>query len=164
MSDLSLLLQQQEVRDRAEKPLHLKNSSRRLKRKRSVSSSTIFRRAKAGFIPCSDVVAKLLHSSWTAMFKDKNLDLQNVPKTELTGSKITIVASREANLVGSLGIIVEELQRCITVWIESENRSHRLLKKGAIIKLHAPNAVYLLDLSKFGEPSARHKRGIRGGE
>ena len=86
---------------------------------------------------------------------------QSVTKMDLHGAPITVVASRDPNLIGFEGLIVKESAGAIIV-VSSDNKVKQINKNHTLICLHHPKQNYEINLSAircrpFHRPTKKYK-------
>ena len=162
---LNKLIDFDSVTEKCSRAIALENSKRSLKgkkKKRGNKQAFTNSALKYSSQPLTPELCELMHSSWTKMILTKTMDEALLSKIELCGAKATIKSSLDAHVVGLEGIIVRENSEYIFFHTRSSSNLHRINKKGTVININCGNTEYKIDFTRFGDPSLRHKKGIRG--
>lgn len=162
---LNKLVDFESVAEKCNRAIALENSKRSLKGKKknrvikpSFTNSTL----KYSLESLTPELCEVMYISWAKMMQAKIMDEALLSKIELCGAKVAIKSSQNAHVVGLEGIIVRENSEYIFLHARASSNLHRIHKKGTIINISCGNSEYKIDLTRFGDPSLRHKKGIRG--
>jgi hypothetical protein len=160
MSLLSDLTRSDDVVRKTSKALNLHNSGKsisKLKKKRVPSSC--LKNKNAG-LACPYATASLIHGSWLEMIRAKQNEL-DLTKIELCGAKVYIHSCDLNHVVGAFCIVVSENSKYIDCYELETGRVLKIPKLRTKVIIYCDQSQYFTEISNFGEPVSRHKRGIK---
>lgn len=163
MSIVSDILADPSILDKCKKGINLTNSKKRLKEKKSLirkscSSARLFRRQVLEY---DEDLCKKMNESWIEMIRLKKIEQNTIHKIELCGAFATVVSSDSAGDIGIHGIIVAESNSFIKVFETATKKVKSIKKQATIIEISPGNDVLLIDLTAYGNPVNRFKKGPR---